>query len=285
MKYHVPTTAQAWLGESISQVDNFHLLLNRFLQFDDSSADIKAWKFGGLEVNGLHESFRFSGIPFQHLCQEIKTAAVALHGADHQITSTYQTVERLILGAASVLENSLRLHHIWGFPFIPGSSIKGLVRAYTIATVFDDKEEEARADRAFQLLFGFTEETAQQETASQGNLTFYDALPSQAVKLSVDIMNPHYQEYFSGNAPPADYLSPIPIFFLTIDKGNRFQFSLGYRARPQHDWNTAIQGSRLNNYNNYQTPIHIAEALLAEALAEEGIGGKTSVGYGFMEKN
>jgi CRISPR-associated protein Cmr6 len=36
------------------------------------------------------------------------------------------------LGAESVLETSIRLHRVYGFPILPGSALKGLTRAYAL---------------------------------------------------------------------------------------------------------------------------------------------------------
>ena len=50
------------------------------------------------------------------------------------INFTLATKSRLIvgLGSGSVLEVSIKLHFIYGFPYIPSSAIKGVLRAYKI---------------------------------------------------------------------------------------------------------------------------------------------------------
>jgi CRISPR-associated protein Cmr6 len=52
-----------------------------------------------------------------------------------QVSSLSLTLScRLIvgLGAASVYETSMTLHHIYGIPYLPGSAIKGVTRSYRI---------------------------------------------------------------------------------------------------------------------------------------------------------
>lgn len=282
MKYYLPSTARQWLQQGRSQTDNFHLLLNRYLEFEEAARPEENGKFAKLELDGLHETFRFDKqkIPFGTLCEKERKTVEALHGSSCAATFHYRTTECLLLGAASVLENSLRLHHIWGFPYIPASSIKGLVRSFVIESLFDEDESLALRCPTFRQLFGSSGEAAPQLKDSKGIVAFYDALPLNPPRLKMDIMNPHYQEYFGGSAPPADYLSPVPIFFLTIDKGNTFQFCLGAAAvTPLPEKSKIVQqaGSRQS--------LDIAAYFLEEALKENGIGGKTSVGYGFMEKN
>lgn len=107
----------------------------------------------------------------------------------------------------------------------------------------------------------------------QGQVIFFDAFPTEVPTIEPDIMNPHYGDYYSnkkdskGNPiPPADYLSPNPIFFLTI-KGATFDFYLG--MKPKH-------------YNEDKNILGKAEDWLKKALTTHGIGAKTSVGYGYF---
>lgn len=166
------------------------------------------------------------------------------------------------LGSGSVLETSMTLHKIYGFPIIPGSALKGLTKAFanTVKNIPD-------SDPGITKIFGFqSSEKAKNESqeSSRGNVIFFDAIPVKFPKLKIDIMNPHYQEYYSdpsGGTPPADYLSPNPILFLTIDKGVEFYFAVASREA-----NLALK----------------AKTWLVCALKELGIGAKTSSGYGYF---
>jgi CRISPR-associated protein Cmr6 len=77
-------------------------------------------------------------------------------------------------------------------------------------------------------------------------------------------MNPHYGEYYrdaKGKTPPADYLNPVPVYFLALEQGTKFEFAVASReqglAAKATDW-------------------------LKGALADLGIGAKTSAGYGYF---
>jgi CRISPR-associated protein Cmr6 len=156
------------------------------------------------------------------------------------------------LGAESVLETSIRLHRVYGFPIIPGSALKGLARSY--AELVEDRDE---SDETFAAVFGKSPPDAR-----AGQVIFFDAIPANPanLKLELDVMNPHYSQYYQGGTtPPADYLNPVPVPFLTIAPGSEFLFAV---ASPNEDW------------------AHRAQAWLKAGLQEMGIGGKTTAGYG-----
>ncbi|MEN2998479.1 MAG: type III-B CRISPR module RAMP protein Cmr6, partial [Brevinematia bacterium] len=95
----------------------------------------------------------------------------------------------------------------------------------------------------------------------KGRVIFMDAYPVSEIKLELDIMNPHYPDYYSKNQPPADWQNPVPITFLTVGK-TKFQFLLLSRD---------------------ESLLEKATILLKNALKEHGIGAKTSLGYGIFD--
>ncbi|RMG81249.1 MAG: type III-B CRISPR module RAMP protein Cmr6, partial [Bacteroidetes bacterium] len=107
----------------------------------------------------------------------------------------------------------------------------------------------------------------------KGKLTFYDAFPTSPPKIEVDIMNPHYADYYQGKTPPLDTLSPTPIPFLTVS-GCDFQFLIG--SRKEDYFNGTIGENREEK--------SITDWLYS-ALTTQGIGAKTAVGYGYMKQS
>ncbi|GEM_PF-455904 len=100
--------------------------------------------------------------------------------------------------------------------------------------------------------------------AGTGKVIFFDAIPANSanLKLDLDVMNPHYSQYYQGgDTPPADYLNPIPVFFLTIAPGSEFLFAVASKdvklAQQAQNWLTA-------------------------GLTEMGVGAKTVAGYGYF---
>jgi len=191
-----------------------------------------------------------------------------------------QTTGRLIvgLGSENVLETGIRLHHNYGMPIIPGSALKGLAAHYcdqvwgTVDAGFRrTTKQEDEAYRKYlngqkpkpevnyhRLLFGTTDDS--------GCMVFHDAwyVPDSSPQpLVLDVMTPHHPLWLDGSAPPTDFDSPIPVPFLSVV--GRFRVAVSWRG-PQHP--------------NAECWKETVLKLLKGALAEWGIGGKTSSGYG-----
>jgi len=156
------------------------------------------------------------------------------------------------LGGASVLETDITLHHLYGLPIIPGSALKGLARSYTLLNEGRDEDDPLFAD-----VFGTVKESKR-----AGGVVFFDAFPVASPRFQLDVMNPHYGEYYRGQSPPADYLSPTPVYFLTVAR-TTFLFALAARDGRQ-EWLRAAAG------------------WLQKGLETMGVGAKTTAGYGYF---
>lgn len=152
------------------------------------------------------------------------------------------------LGRSHPVENGFAWHSSLGTPFLPGSSIKGIVRSWAI-TDTDPQIDKATLDR----ILG--------QPGKVGAVYFLDAVPLKPVKLETDVMTPHYAGW-NDSDPPGDWRSPTPIPFLTTAPATSFLFCL-------------IQGETAAN-----TDLDTVSGWLREALAWAGGGAKTAVGYG-----
>ncbi len=117
----------------------------------------------------------------------------------------------------------------------------------------------------FRLIFG--------RQLEQGKIIFFDAYPKTPPKLKIDVINPHYSDYYAGKKnkkgdviPPADYHNPKPIYFLTLED-TKFEFFIGGKSGKKG----------INNVT-----LDKVSKLLGDALQNYGIGAKTAVGYGYM---
>jgi len=205
----------------------------------------------------------------------------------HASPFTLKTDWRFIpgLGRKGPLEVGFTFHR-YGFPILPGSSVKGVARTwafYQIANQINAPELEALekvliADgdeepryltwrnkhpqsiqnlvTDFRAVFG--------TTAQAGKAIFFDAIPDAPPKLEVDVMSPHYPKYYGGEEYPTDRQNPIPIPFLTVAAGQTFWFAVGWRDA--------------DNPNLRQK----AEEWLRKGLKNLGAGAKTSAGYGYF---
>lgn len=155
-------------------------------------------------------------------------------------------------GGETVIETGIRLHHTYGVPIIPGSSLKGVAASYAAQQLCGKWAEN---QPAFHSLFG--------TTSAAGHVTFFDALPLPGDwKLLPDVITVHHPDYYQAETnpqPPADWDSPTPIPFLAV----RGTFLIALRG-PEA-WASA------------------GYSILERALYEFGVGGKTSSGYGRLK--
>ncbi len=166
---------------------------------------------------------------------------------------------RLLIGLTGqgALETGCSLSRNYGMPYIPGSSVKGVLRAWANQHLAGHSDE-------LEQLFG-TDDSEQPYRVS-GLVTFHDAwwIPDPAKKehkpFVLDVVTTHHQAYYNGTqAEPSDKDSPIPNHLL------------------------AVQGSFLFVLEGEPAAIDLCQTLLEKALANNGIGAKTAAGYGYMK--
>ena len=173
------------------------------------------------------------------------------------------------LGAVSVLDTNVTLHPLHGYPFIPGPSIKGALRAHferKLVKLSSTAPAERKEEWSVLIteLFGGT--GLDMETA--GALQIYDAwwVPSgNEGPLVREIDTPHHSKYYTGAAPLAtDFDDPVPINQLAVR--GAFLFAIDYQ-----------------NIGKKWASLCMDE--LSQTLVENGLGGRTfAAGYGRFKK-
>jgi len=160
------------------------------------------------------------------------------------------------LGRSHPVENGFAWHHLLGVPYLPGSSVKGMVRSY-VTCWLDGPNEVDETD--LMRIFG-----PRKGSIQVGSVIFLDALPVIPVRLKAEIMTPHYGPYYTGTKPepPADWHSPVPIPFLAVDVHQEFLFGVLPRGPGDNE------------------DCQKASEWLSEALEAMGGGAKTASGYG-----
>jgi len=165
-----------------------------------------------------------------------------------------ETLGRMVvnLGAESVSEVSIALHHTYGVPLIPGTALKGLAAHYANSNM---GAEWKKGTGAYKAIFG-TGKTA-------GYVTFHDALlvpeATNTQPMKKDVVTGHHQNYNKGDdVPPADWDSPNIIPFISVHGKFLIAISGDEKAKP------------------------VAMEILRLALLNEGVGAKTNSGYGRM---
>lgn len=163
------------------------------------------------------------------------------------------------MGRPHPVENGFSWHPTLGIPYIPGSSIKGMVRNWVEIYLGIGEDEINR-------IFG----SKKPGTSHAGSVIFFDAIPIDVVKLEADIMTPHYTEYYQDKKnPPADWYSPVPIPFLTVAPDQTFLFAVAPRLPEVKQ-----------EEENGETDVEKVMKWMIEALEWIGAGAKTAVGYG-----
>lgn len=165
----------------------------------------------------------------------------------------YEAESRFVtgLGRSHPVENGFAWHPTLGTPFLPGSSVKGMVGAWAKA------EQEVKRDRILSILGS---------QGQVGRVRFLDAVPTDPVSLEADVMTPHYAGW-NPQQPPGDWCSPTPIPFLTTAPGTRFVFGVVPILSTQAD------------------DLDVVVDWLDQALRWAGAGAKTAVGYGRMQRD
>ena len=180
------------------------------------------------------------------------------------------------LGNEHPVENGFSWHPTLGTPWIPGATVKGLVRAWVERELIPagqcDKE------LVYQLFGSESKDPAEcQQDNRAGALTFFDAIPTGKVQLLTDIMTPHCGKWYEkggtdevmqADSLPGDWHSPVPVPFLVCKEAS-FLFGIA----PREGGTVAVE------------QLHQAMAWLEEALLFWGVGAKTATGYGHMDRD
>lgn len=163
-----------------------------------------------------------------------------------------KTCSRFLPGQGSIhpMLGGMVFHPALGLPYLPGSNLKGLTRAWATQWENADPIDIAR-------IFGTTDQP--------GNVIFLDALPTRPLTIELDVVTPHHPGYQHGTGVPADWNKPQTTTFIAVAKNNVFQF--GIMTRINHD--PIAQADALQ-----------ARAWLIDALEWLGAGARTAVGYG-----
>lgn len=272
----MPLDTKVELEKNATAVSNYTLFFRRYVAFDVQSGKIEGLTDALLDLYSKGEGKKVLDACYLRHLQMLDDADA--------VSQTAVVQGRMVvgLGDKGAREVGITLHSLHGFPIIPGSALKGLARTFALSTLNtkgddgkvldlssqakaiedyagrkqDGKQIAANAEYdQFIAVFGALE--------SAGGAIFFDALP-RYFTLARDIMNPHHNEYYRSqgkDAPPSDYQSPVPIIFLSVDKGSEFLFGVAARKRD-----TDIR--------------RLAWEWLKAGLSTVGVGAKTTSGYG-----
>jgi len=223
-----------------------------------------------------------------------------------------ETAWRMVVGLGSphVHETAMTWHHTWSIPYIPGSALKGVTRAYFIEKAWEKFEKENQGQKwedtvlcleAWLMgnnhldkrvhhkkeecpLWDWAERNLQEERElfkaifgtqeQKGSVIFMDAYPLDKYCLKLDVMNVHYPDYYDGVKDyAADWESPRPVYFLTV-VDTKFQGLILVNKKFLENSSVKISAEKILNS---------AQSFLKNALEWHGIGAKTAIGYGILK--
>ena len=176
-------------------------------------------------------------------------------------STTLQLKTRLFAGLAGggMLETGCAISHSYGAPYIPGSSVKGVVNAHV-------REKFRNADNGDAIcneIFG-APATEGRPAGLAGLVSFHDAWwtpNSDQRPFVLEVVTTHHPEYYGkdGKVPATDFDSPVP------------------------NAQIAVQGRFLFVLEGPPAWLDLAEQMLVDALSSRGAGAKTRSGYGLFE--
>ena len=263
--FPVPETMDEVLISNLSNISHAGLLLDRLAPYPDDS---------------------FRVFDQQNQKEHIERVAQASTRGDSKLLNGWidmvralpttvawqqRTVWRLAgqLSRATTLENGgVPLHPIYGFAYLTGSGLKGLARAWA--------QQNHNSEQDIQRVFGSVDVVQEDESletawsAEAGTVVFLESWPAAWPRLECDIVNNHHRKYYKEagvGAPPGDWESPNPTYFLAVPQNTVFRFALAQRNQIELP---------------AKSDVELAAGWLQAALQELGAGAKTSAGYGYF---
>lgn len=180
---------------------NFGLWYDKFCNQWDAAA--KDWSFQKEPWIRAAASFAFKNRELVHQFALRRLQMIHALGGRFWV---FQTTTPFVtgLGRAHPMENGIAWDYLLGIPVIPGSSIKGALKA----------SNRQYLENAFDL---------------PERIQILDALAYPPISLMGDIMTPHYGPYYQdphGEEAPGDWFDPTPIPFLTVEPKQNFLFAV-----------------------------------------------------------
>lgn len=288
MKYrHLKSLVNLYENEGGNkQIDHLAYRIYYFIPYEKEDFEKPALKEIKIPEK-VTELFKGSN-DFKGILETRREALATLAPLEEIRIGEMKLLSRLVhgLGAAHVQEVSMTIHPVYGIPYIPASSVKGLVRHWFLQAFFEGKEpdhpskqsgEKKELSLLYRELFGGQGNDQEMEIEESENLkglaTFYDLFIIDG-KITPDVLTVHFRDYYSstGSKPVAPNMdqNPIPVSFYTVT-GGKTEIII-----------SISKDNRRKRFTSY-SPEQLADLLLewtSTALWEWGIGSKTALNYG-----
>ncbi|OCS91029.1 type III-B CRISPR module RAMP protein Cmr6 [Caryophanon latum] len=266
MHFHPKDTTSAYSTTNKEKIAHlaYHVHYNQLWQNDKNgkfeAKDIKTKPIYSKELLQVAEKVE----------QQRQASLVELQNVLHVRQLRAKAASNIIhgLGAAHVRETALTIHGVYGIPYIPASSMKGIVRAWFIEAFCNGDEAQLASHPIGSFVFGTQEHS--------GIAQFYDVFLHTDLSLQPDILTTHYPEYYQSKRSATDDQKLNIVKFWTVSVREATVFVSLQKQLP-----AALQQAIAP-----KTSEQLAEAVAnwtAQALTEFGVGSKTSSGYGLFD--
>jgi CRISPR type III-B/RAMP module RAMP protein Cmr6 len=194
----------------------------------------------------------------QKITEEIKNALISLGYSVVDVTGrvNYKAISGLSQGPFRLIfEVGINYDEVLDVPYIPGSTIKGVLRSNLYELAGDEGNE----------IFG--------DKDREGSVIVSDAYPIGEKLFIGDIVNPHY--YQGGKLVSTEYdVNPVPVLHLAVRENVKFRFLIGVDKRAK----LGEIGEKLNVKN----AVELVSLLLLYSM-KTGLGARSTNAYNFFE--
>lgn len=264
----LPAESNIFLDNVSIKEQNLYLSQNRFCykHFDEKQVKSPDFKYEPLLLKIVRErplkDTDVAKAGFGKIMHRLKTrnSELAKSYPSYDVYP-FKPYDKLIIGegGAAYLEvQPLRLHQLYGVPFIPASALKGTLRNTWILEEFNGNEKRAEENDNFVRLFGGK---GKDSKMIEGSFTFFDTYPEQ-FEIGLDVQTNHYQDYYMRDKEPTDDQDTLPILFMCLRKSS---FRIFIAGRHKEIWE--------QNKDKLDQMVRIM-------FTQYGIGAKTALGYG-----
>jgi CRISPR-associated protein Cmr6 len=316
METFLPNDVVSLMQNGLEDIDNFALKLQKAARSNNRGRHEK-FSFFKRERKGENYEIRAN---FGRQAELIKYASEQVMESIASNIYTSEPLELAVdwrmvtgLGNQSVYETSITLHHIYGIPYIPASSIKGVIRSWIITEVFSSKglpDEE----RDFPLI------NAEFRAFQDEDFCRAFGCPTDSKKVKFADKKPVYKKEYGKKIDKYDYEPAIKVALKKEHQGDIIfldsfptsppqievdimnphygpYYSDDKAKTPPADYHMPVPipfltvadcsfkfiiGAKTQKIENYKIHNKTISEWLKEALENHGIGAKTAVGYGYM---
>ncbi|MEM4721190.1 MAG: type III-B CRISPR module RAMP protein Cmr6 [Candidatus Methanomethylicaceae archaeon] len=276
LRLPLPKDSQPLAEALHRQAQNIGLLFNKFIWIWDGAwtlegkfkegrreRRVKSWFLEQVEAIARHFP---RDAYFAFIDRQVKMVESLKEHGHKTVIFGKQAEARILsgLGGPHPMEVGFAFHPLYGFPYLPGSGLKGAARAWAELT--------SQPVDKIKLVFGSeSKDEHQAKEHQQGDVIFLDAYAIAPPRLEVDILNPHFPDYYREPEKnlPTEWQSPNPVNFITIGAG------ISDKDRPVFQFALVARS---------EEALQLGQEWLEGGLEHLGFGGKTASGYGYFAK-